>query len=229
MSRLAMLLYCVVLIYVFLELTVSGRWRTFFTARPPTTSKPAYILYETAQSIADKWHDLKLVGTCGVCGMDDAPIVVTWSGTDKCKWCAELDNLTHHLKQPRGSSTPGFFATSYGGAHGVAYVEADVKVIQAKKIQDPVILSESDHEECDDCETTIVYSDNMKYLTLRHCERSLQSNESESTSALRYRVNRNNQLMELDAARARGWIKNEEYQALKKAVTKQTQDWSWDA
>lgn len=56
-----------------------------------------YQQYQTADSIADRWHDVKLVGACSTCGMNDSPLVRTYAGKSDYKWCAELSNLTYHL------------------------------------------------------------------------------------------------------------------------------------
>lgn len=76
-----------------------------------------YKEYETAPAIEDKWRDSTVIGLCGHCGLDDAPIVIPeketglrlFSGEEvisraKCKWCAEKDNLDYHLKY-KGSRT----------------------------------------------------------------------------------------------------------------------------
>lgn len=59
----------------------------------------AYTEYESAPLIAERWHEQKLVGVCKKCGGDDAPIISTnIEGNDRCKWCAELENLSYHLR-----------------------------------------------------------------------------------------------------------------------------------
>lgn len=60
-----------------------------------------YKEYETAPAIADKWHDNSVIGLCHGCKMPDVPLVLVAqdsSSSNKCKWCAELDNLNYHLK-----------------------------------------------------------------------------------------------------------------------------------
>lgn len=85
---------------------------------------PPYVQYETAESISKKWHDHNLIGLCMECGLSDAPLVIdrrilpesdpegliasyrslrSYMGAPshvltKCKWCAELDNITYHLR-----------------------------------------------------------------------------------------------------------------------------------
>lgn len=82
-------------------------WAAFFDPKPQLfKSKDIYVTigeyqqYETADSIDCLWHDYSLVGECGFCGCDDAPIVIKSDPCRKakCKWCAELDNLNYHLR-----------------------------------------------------------------------------------------------------------------------------------
>lgn len=59
----------------------------------------AYTEYVSAKLIAEGWHEQKLVGVCKKCGGDDAAIISTnIEGNDRCKWCAELENLSYHLR-----------------------------------------------------------------------------------------------------------------------------------
>jgi hypothetical protein len=58
-----------------------------------------YKEYSSADIIDRHWMNSDLIGLCGKCGCDDAPIVVhPYQGAQKCKWCAEFDNITYHLK-----------------------------------------------------------------------------------------------------------------------------------
>jgi len=74
--------------------------------KKPTRGRRSYVLYETADSIAEKWNDESLIGYCEYCGMADSPIVIPRKDNSdtkaKCKWCAELDNLTWHIKYNGG-------------------------------------------------------------------------------------------------------------------------------
>jgi|KBSMisStaDraftv2_1062788.scaffolds.fasta_scaffold144966_1 hypothetical protein len=70
-----------------------------FTTQREIVLEGEYKQYETAPSIDKKWSDSKLVDVCNKCGMDDAEIVIVGDTTgNKCKWCAELDNINYHLK-----------------------------------------------------------------------------------------------------------------------------------
>lgn len=65
-----------------------------------------YEEYSSCKTLADRWFNSDLVGECGVCGMDDAPITLPRSEgtigflpyTEKCRYCQELANITYHLK-----------------------------------------------------------------------------------------------------------------------------------
>lgn len=58
-----------------------------------------YTEYESAKAIADAWYDQKLAGVCRTCGGDDAPLIHTAiEGNERCKWCAEFENITYHLR-----------------------------------------------------------------------------------------------------------------------------------
>lgn len=63
----------------------------------PEPEVKEYVEYSTASLIALQWYDQESIGIeCGYCGCSDAPIV--FRNTPKCKWCAEFDNITYHLK-----------------------------------------------------------------------------------------------------------------------------------
>lgn len=70
----------------------------YFTKQKKPPALERYKEYETAPTIDKVWFDHKAIGTCDICGLSDCPVVKMSSGVTKCKWCAELDNITYHLR-----------------------------------------------------------------------------------------------------------------------------------
>jgi hypothetical protein len=75
----------------------------FWSLKAPTDrrerARGPYPEYETPANINNRWGktpEAKI--PCDFCGMDDEPIF-RYMHNKRCKWCAELYELTKHLKK----------------------------------------------------------------------------------------------------------------------------------
>lgn len=99
-------LFGAILAYVFLNVVrvdIPNKEKSVGIRPKPEVQTPElYVMYKTADQLADLWHDPNAVGECSECGMDDAPCLMKgnfpFPDTQVCKFCQELRNLEHHLK-----------------------------------------------------------------------------------------------------------------------------------
>lgn len=93
-----------VLMYVGLAVWAAYRMWPRKPKRGLVPTSPDYKMYETAPAIADLWHNTEKISKCGDCKLADQPIVTSGFNIGftftpaRCKYCAEFNNLTHHLK-----------------------------------------------------------------------------------------------------------------------------------
>lgn len=65
-------------------------------------SRADYKEFSSTWQVSLIWNDKDAVGHCSRCGMEDAPIIEPMALLEdrgpRCKWCAELEDITRHLE-----------------------------------------------------------------------------------------------------------------------------------